>query len=72
MAKVLMEQVEVEESEERKEWQCPKCGATLVDVKPPEPGADCVVCVAVRARKLTPSALYPLGQELGVRVTSGS
>lgn len=68
MAKVLVEEVDLGETESRKEWQCPKCGATIIDVNPPAAGADCPICVAVKAGKYSPSALYPIGKEMGVRV----
>ena len=67
MSKVLVEQLDLEEGEARREWQCGKCGATVIEVAAPAPGADCPVCVAVKAGKHTPSALYPIGKELGVR-----
>ena len=71
MAKMLVEEVEVEDSGERKEWQCQKCGATVVAVAPPVAGADCPVCVAVKAGKHTASALWPLGKEMGIKSFEG-
>jgi len=69
MTKVLVEQLDLEGLEERREWQCERCGATVIDVKPPVAGVDCPVCLAVKAGKHTPSALYPIGQEMGIRVS---
>lgn len=70
MAKVLVEEVDLGNEEQRKEWQCAKCGAIVIDSNPLIAGADCPVCVAVKSGKHSPSALYPIGKEMGVRVTT--